>query len=408
MRKSAQLALLFVILASFMGNAGLGAQESGDPDPSVPRPPNDSIPFAPLAAPSHLWMGWPEGVMYEGNLNLPAHLWSRTSALTEADSWSVVENPTDCLPEPVLQVMHWLGWRPNPVPAWGTKPATGCTVTFVPHFVIRQVKGGSAPVRTPTFNPTLEINWYRFAVEDSVYRTARLQRADRRGSTTRDTGYHAILLTNHIRAGHYSNGQAGCLYANQVYDLEKGVCVVQPDLSDTLNRVDGSFSTHYLEYGATGALIRFDAAGKERHLQSFTILGRVNPGGWVATIGGMNDELARTYGRWSLSANHAVRTRANSLGRLPYRNVRTVVLEGECAFKRPDPYRNCRGSIEARLSFPGMYGFGFSARYVTGWDYYNVGYGDGLTNERGWWPIFGIVLDHSVAMRINRRRRNLD
>jgi hypothetical protein len=45
---------------------------------------------------------------------------------------------------------------------------------------------------------------------------------------------------------------------------------------------------------------------------------------------------------------------------------------------------------------------GLAARYVGGWDYYNVGFGDRMKNPRGGWPMIGIVIDHSLPMRIHR------
>jgi len=52
------------------------------------------------------------------------------------------------------------------------------------------------------------------------------------------------------------------------------------------------------------------------------------------------------------------------------------------------------------VTFPAMYGAGLSARYVAGWDYYNIGFGNRLGNPGGWRPALGIVLDHSIAMHL--------
>jgi hypothetical protein len=352
------------------------------------RFPNDSIPFAPLTHPSYFWAGWPQDAWYEGDVNIPVHLWSRTAALKYPDH--VKADNYDCWPNWIGNVVRRAEQALLPSPGAQRLRATGCTLTFVPHFVLRQLSGGSAPVQTPTFNPAFEWTRYTLYLEDSASVTAR--RSVRAGA------WRTASLTGlHVRFGHYSNGQSGCLYENQA----PGSCAILPGIPETLNRTDGSFSTHYVEPALTLARLRFDSTGHERRLASITLAVRHNPGN-LADVGGMSDELARTYGRQSVSASSVIRWRAERSRLLRVRTVTNVLLEGECAVERPEPYDTCRGSAGLSLSFPGMYGFGFAARYVGGWDYYNVGYGEQLRNPGRWRPMFGIVLDHSVPLVIRR------
>lgn len=340
--------------------------------------PNDSIPFAPLVHPSYFWFGWPDNAWYEGDIGLPVHVWSRTAALRYPDR--VKADVYDC-----YGAIGTLARRVEKAVLGSslanTERATGCTITFVPHFVLRQLSGGSAPVQTPTFNPAFEFTRWVMYLDDTA--TVNARRAIR-GRASRN----ASLTGTHIRLGHYSNGQSGCLYANQ--DPQSS-CEVIPGVPETLNKIDGSFSTHYIEPALTFARLRLDSMGHERRLSSLTVGFRQNIPG--ADYGGMSDELARTYGWQSFTASYVRRDRFER-----WRLVTTFLAEGECARGRPEPYDTCRGAVGLSASLPAMYGFGAGIRYVGGWDYYNVGYGDRLRNQL----MIGIVLDHTVPIVIRR------
>ena len=371
-----------------------------------PREPNDAIPFSPFAQPTYFWMGWPRGAMYEGNINIPVHLWSRTASLSKVGIDRISAGASDCLPRPVVRTLEALSLGVAKPEATSADSATGCTLTFIPHFVIRQLKGGSAPVRTPSFNPNLEFNWYRLSIEDSASRRRTRARSSAGGDTAGSGAPTGALYVSHFRVGHYSNGQSGCLYVHQAYNKQEDECLPHGGQLDTINTTDGSFSTHYLEFGSTVADLFFDRTGAEQRIQTGSFLVRWYPPGWIAKIGGMDGDLARTYGRWTLLASAGQRWRHESVGPLQYRNVRSIVVDGECRLKRPTGYRrNCRGSVEASLNFPGMYGFGFAGRYVFGWDYYNVGYGKPLHNPRSGLFTLGLMLDHSRAITISDRAR---
>jgi hypothetical protein len=116
----------------------------------------------------------------------------------------------------------------------------------------------------------------------------------------------------------------------------------------------------------------------------------------------MDAELARLYRRWTFFA-HAEHRRSYlvPIPRLRHRQRASLAVDGECAQRRPAPYKTCRAYTEAAVSFPGMYGFGVFARYVAGWDSYNVGFRDSVKNPRHGNPIFGVILQHALPTSFN-------
>lgn len=358
--KTLHLSLACCASAVLIAPVLLPAQETR----SQARGPGDEIPFAPYAPPTFMWVNWPSGAMYEGDINIPLHLYSRTRDLANPDS-APGANIEDCLRIPV---------RYRSLTA--TKLVTGCTLTFTPHFVIRQLKSASAPVQTPTFNPGLEFNWHRLALEPGA--------AD--GQRT------AVLRTLHFRYAHYSNGQSGCLSATQV-PRPDGSCEGEFHAADPLNTKDGSFSTNYAEVGVTRAWVTY-MRGAERWLHGPSLAVRVHV---PFPPGQMEPTLAEVYGRASVLGGYLVRKRGS------FRAIRVVSAlrsEGECAFQRAPQYQPCRANVVAMLSFPGAYGFGVAAKYSAGFDYYNVGFGQSHSSFA-----LALMFDHTRAMAISDAAR---
>lgn len=335
------------------------------PDLRNTRRPGDAIPFAPYARPTHMWVKWPPGAMYEGDINIPLHLYSRTFDLENPDATEGA-NPADCLRMGLDRYISLTG----------TKIVTGCTLTFVPHFVIRQLEGGSAPVQTPTFNPGLEFNWHRLAIDSALGDGAR----------------HARLRTIHVRYAHYSNGQSGCLGAFQQLQPD-GSCTGEIADGDPLNTIDGSFSTNYLELGLTRSWVTYRNGG-ERFVHGPALAVRSHV---PVPPGQMSPELASVYGRWSVLGGYMIRKRGH-VG--AYRVVGALIPEGECAPDRAEPYAPCRANVTASMSFPGAYGLGLAAKYTTGFDHYNIGF----ARERSGFTI-GIMFDHTRPMAVSQAAR---
>lgn len=263
-------------------------------------------------------------------------------------------------------------------------PISGCSIVFVPHFVLRQLSSGTAPsspVRTPTFNPVIELNYFGWGRPRDEYTTL-------------------VGLT--LRLGHYSNGSDGCLYANRTGSSCDSVIA---DRAATINERDGSFSTHYVEPGVSVAQLNFDKDGIERLARLYGIAFRWNPPK-LDSMGGMDEQLAELYGRRSLHLSYGVRWRTTAWRVDPA--VRLQV-EYERAFGRPDSLERDRGMLEAAAWSPHTYGLGLVARYAWGWDYYNVGFSHAL---RGRFAL-GVLVDHTravthtvaAARAVARRRR---
>lgn len=341
--------------------------------------PGDSVPYAPFAKPSYGWVAWPDSMMYEGDVRVPVHLWSRTRSLQDVDASSTNNLLAACIP---------LEFLANVARVSPARARAGCTVTFVPHFVIRQLSGGSAEVVSQSFNPAFEVNLYLMDLDqDSVSGT------DRRGT----------LLVANYRLGHYSNGQGGCLYRNQVENSD-GSCSFPTGQEPSIGMIDvnGSFSTHYVEVGASGARFALNSEGAEKWLASLEYAFRVYPGGWVASIGGMQDDLAATYGRTGLALSSLVRIQS----KLPYtniRNTRSLSAEIDCRLLKVVSDWRCRQGVSAFTTFPGLYGFGFAVRYTGGWDYYNLRYGRNIGASTRRWSL-GVVLDHATRIRFRGLR----
>jgi hypothetical protein len=138
---------------------------------------------------------------------------------------------------------------------WDTTGASGASSwrwahmgAITPAFVIRQLSDSSAAVSPPNFNP--KGTWQLF----------RMRKAAPPGvSTNVNRWKHVDVQLVDLVFAHWSNGQAGCFYANQRFVRVGGEfeCLwVENDSSNrTLNTGNGSFSTWYLRAGL----------GAERH-----------------------------------------------------------------------------------------------------------------------------------------------
>jgi len=209
----------------------------------------------------------------------------------------------------------------------------------------------------------------------------------------------ATLLAVHVRVAHYSNGQSGCFY-QQFEPAPDSGCVRRRPPPDELNTRDGSFSTHYLEVGATYGKLGFASYGFDNTLTTTSLAVR-----WYPPVGGggMDDELANLYSRFSLFADFKTRMNYTVLSRTRFRHRHelTALVEGECAQQRPSPADQCRATAELAMTFPALYGFGVFTRYAVGWDYYNIAFLNRLPHK----PAVGIFLQHASPTFFGERWR---
>jgi hypothetical protein len=264
----------------------------------------------------------------------------------------------------------------EPAPRW----STGSMLVFTPMFRIRQVEekeSASQPVRMPSFMPKL---------------TAQFLAARRIGGTVRraaaETPLSAMIVGLDLSFGHYSNGQAGCFRANERPKPDgSGGCEVDATAgpgADTLNTVDGSFSTWYLR-GQTH--LRFAHYRDSLPLVAFTLSGGADwHPAFLEPIGGMDTALAAVYGRlrpfagaelmrqseWPCAPTALLSWLPCGLGR-----VRASV-NVEYIGTHPPRVSNVATTSELAWTFRRYAGLGALVRLHTGQDYYNMALGHEL------------------------------
>lgn len=286
----------------------------------------------------------------------------------------------------------------DPAPSW----STGVTWVLTPMFVIRQVAkktDASLPVRTPSFMPKL---------------SAQFLAARRIGESLGDAAapLTAMVIGVDGTFGHYSNGQAGCFRANLVRESNaSGDCVPDPSAgpgSDTLNTVDGSFSTWYLR---AQAHLRFAHYKGDLPFVTFTL----NAGtdwhpAFLQPIGGMDTALAAVYGRVRPFGGVEITRRSEwacppvaILAWLPC-GVGRVRLGTNLEYlpTRPPGIAPVATTSELAWTFSRYAGIGALVRLHTGQDYYNIALGHELNVLQ-----FGFVVDleHDTPLRAPAGRR---
>lgn len=346
----------------------------------------DVQPFSLLARPSHIVfletragdvLGWPDSAYYEGDVRIPAYMYSRTSALRSFVRQERQKRSSGCL------LVHARDDGEQPASGRRSWRASGCTMSFTPHFVVRQLSDESATVRRPSFNPALDFSYYRlYAHGDSTRDTPPL-----------DDGVHLVAAS--ARAAHYSNGQSGCFYAAQTLEPDQR-CTPAMRGPDRLNTLDGSFSTHYLEGALTYGRLWINREGFDRTLAYVSLAER-----WYPNVGagGMDGVLAELYSRTNTSLlgdlRHTYVFAPRWLSsRFHHRQTVNVGVEGDLPAHRPDGWPRHRGAVYASLSTPGAYGLGVIVRHAWGWDYYNIGFRDRVTSGLH----FGLVIQHAAPV----------
>jgi len=285
------------------------------------------------------------GLLYEGRPAIPLFLDNRTDDL-------------------------YAGLR-DAEPGWSTRR----TVLLTPEFVIRQLSEKSAasmPVRTPSFMPKLT----------TQYLMAR--RVGSRRDPARSP-ISAIVVGFQGTFGHYSNGQSGCFRANEQAKSDgSGDCELNPTAplgADTLNTVDGSFSTWYFQIQSH---LRFAHYRDSLLLFSATLGAGIewHPA-FLEPIGGMDSALATVYGRqrpfasldltrqtsWKCPTNFALAWMPCGVGKL------RAGVNAEYISVHPPGIPGVATITELAWTFDRYVGFGAIVRLHRGQDYYNMALG---------------------------------
>ena len=264
----------------------------------------------------------------------------------------------------------------DPNPGW----STGRMVVVTPMFRIRQLTdraAASSPVRTPSFMPKLTAQFLA---------TRRIRSGVDRGSV--EFPLSAIVFGVDGTFGHYSNGQAGCFRANERRKADgSGDCEPDPSAplrSDTLNTVDGSFSTWYFR---AQTHVRFAHYKDSLMFFAVTLAGGVDwHPAFLKPIGGMDSALAAVYGRQRPFGSIEVARRSQwgcskalMVGWLPCGVGRLrASFTSEYIATRPPGISPHATTTELAWTFDRYAGFGAIVRLHRGQDYYNIALGHEL------------------------------
>ena len=248
----------------------------------------------------------------------------------------------------------------------------GSGLRFTMLTRLRMTTESSSPVRTPSYMPKL------------TYQLFMVRRASE--SVTKESldAHGVTSLAADLTVGHYSNGQDGCLFANQRRAANRKDCEMDPSVPAaplTTNRRDGSFSMHYLEAGVYKRAISLNTTTLEP-----AEAGVASDGYWSAGIrtryhvperwlgGGMSQELRDVYGGWRINATaDKVWWRDKGFHGLGPGHLRLEAFV-EALPGMSDAVPPVRFSVELSRSYYKHDGWGSFIRYYYGQDYYNLGF----------------------------------
>jgi hypothetical protein len=265
------------------------------------------------------------------------------------------------------------------------------SISGTPAVRLRMARDISRPVRTPSYMPrgNFQMLWAR-GLKENV----------RRASMTSDIADAFSRLPNvglweaHFIVGHHSNGQDGCITVLQErIPPETGDCFpagVIPD-RETINKVDGSFSTNYFRVGINYSRNWMTNAVDLEAVKELRFRAELeqHPRAWVDPD--IVDLLGRT--RLNLSSAFAVKGIRPCQKRLEG-SVGAVVNPGVV-----ETDQNLAFSVFPQFTcFPWANGgWGFFVRFYSGQDYYNIGFLERINRVQ-----FGATFNQSGFFRFRR------
>ncbi len=242
--------------------------------------------------------------------------------------------------------------------------ARSWSFSFTPTVRLRMFSTRSNPVRTPSFMPKFNLQLFWASLVDPALRL--------------DSPIRVVAL-NAIPWGHHSNGQEGCLYADQTMDAN-GNCsdgVLPPGTRRTTNKLNGTFSTNYFRVWASYRHMRLDDLDADQLLRSnqmctFTLGIEGNPQPFGP--GTIPNEQKALYPS----------SRVFSVVELSWKAFRQSWLNGRMSGSAQVEYLRTVAphlspwtfSAELSQTLHRLGGWGVFARYYQGMDYYNLGFLD--------------------------------
>lgn len=256
----------------------------------------------------------------------------------------------------------------------------GWSLSTTPMVKLRMFAEASSPIRTPSYMPKGNVQFVRMR---------NVSRAPEDDELARARGPIEMWLIDAIPFGHHSNGQNGCLFTNQSRDANGECAVVDLSHPRAINKVDGSFSTNYIEAGVHYGRLHLDSGEsafqtKREWRAGFGL--QLNPKGYLG--GAIDDELADLYGR----------TRVFFEGNMAGRDFSFCGrLEGQIQLHYihdvPDTVPSVTTIVEGACLPRRWGGTGLFVRFYNGQDYYNLGFAGKTTRLQ-----FGLTLQRATFL----------
>ena len=252
----------------------------------------------------------------------------------------------------------------NNTPVWGWQ------LSATPMVKLRMFREVSSPVRTPSYMPKGTVQF------------ARLKNLSAADPVEDEDGFSRgpveMWLAEVIPFGHHSNGQNGCLFTSQARDADGDCLEIAPPQPRAINKIDGSFSTNYIEATLHYGRLHLDSeeAPEGEYATRWEWRAgagfQLNPKGYVG--GSIDDELAELYGPTRvLFEGMAARRGTWRCGRLQT-DIRVQYIHDT-----PAGVPAATTQAEAACFPAGWGGAGLFARFFRGQDYYNLGFAEGIT-----------------------------
>lgn len=248
------------------------------------------------------------------------------------------------------------------------------SVSGTPGVRIRMFTSTSRPVRTPSYQPRVNLQLLWIRDRDRV--TSALKELHARlGLPERKDDYVRMgLWEAHVIVGHHSNGQDGCFFEGQERDQDD-VCQPPVDFDpDLVNRTDGSFSTNFIRTGINyrrNWLLPVEQGSIDSiAVKELTFRGEVewHPRAWV------DEEMVDYYGRVRIrAAADWARSRTGARG---WQCPKRLQVGGALEYIDSPPGDVSHWVQTAQVScFPTENGgWGLFVRVYNGQDYYNLGF----------------------------------
>jgi hypothetical protein len=285
------------------------------------------------------------------------------------------------------------------------------SISGTPAVRIRMFREVSAPVRTPSYMPRVNVQllWARNLNQE----VAKIGQSRSGGDAANQSLLSLLrslqkvsLWEAHLIVGHHSNGQDGCITTEQRRVPPDDDCAPAGlvPTSDTVNRKDGSFSTNYVRTGinysrnwlppapaattpapATSTVSADVQAVREARLRAEF---EYHPRAWV------DEQIVDLYGRarFLLGGSYAAR----GVGFCKKRLEGSAGVVWNPGVVETVPQFSTTLQVSCFPTLNG--GWGLFARFYTGQDYYNIGFLDNIARLH-----VGATFNQNDFFRFRRR-----